>query len=131
MDILVLEDDAPMRFALVQVLQDSGHTVFEAEDIATACRILERTQPDLLLLDLMIGPTSSIQVADLAGYRAPNAEIIFLTGSNRFPNGELFEITSNASWVLRKPIDFSELKAMIAHTGSCSTGVEKYQAVAS
>lgn len=113
--VLVLEDDPALRFALTQVLEECGHSAFAAGDIPAACEILNRETPDLLLLDLMIGPVDSIQVADLAGYRIPDAEIIYLTGSNKYPNGELFELSRNASWVLRKPIDFNELKAMLAH----------------
>ncbi|MCF2870496.1 response regulator [Octadecabacter sp. G9-8] len=116
--VLVLEDDPALRFALTQVLEDCGHLAYAASDIPAACEILNQVTPDLLLLDLMIGPVDSIQVADLAGYRIPDAEIIYLTGSNKYPNGELFELSKNASWVLRKPIDFNELKAMLAHVES-------------
>jgi DNA-binding response OmpR family regulator len=115
--VLVLEDDPALRFALTQMLEEDGHTVSEAADIPTACDLLNEVKPDLLLLDLMIGPADSIQVADLAGYRVPDADVIYLTGSNKFPNGELFGFSRNASWVLRKPIDFYELKAMIDHIG--------------
>lgn len=113
--VLVLEDDPALRFALSEVLEDCGHLAYAAGDIPAACEILNQVAPDLLLLDLMIGPVDSIQVADLAGYRFPDAEIIYLTGSNKYPNGELLQMSSNASWVLRKPIDFAELKAMIDH----------------
>jgi DNA-binding response OmpR family regulator len=112
---LVLEDDTSLRFALTQILEECGHTAYPAGDIPTACEILTNITPDLLLLDLMIGPIPSIQVADFAGYRAPHADVIYLTGSNKYPNGELFRMSSNASWVLRKPIDFNELKAMLDH----------------
>lgn len=113
--VLVLEDDPALRFALSEVLEDCGHLAYAAGDIPAACEILNQVAPDLLLLDLMIGPVDSIQVADLAGYRFPDAEIIYLTGSNKYPNGELLQMSSNASWVLRKPIDFAELKAMLEH----------------
>ncbi len=113
--ILVLEDDPALRFALTQVLEESGHLVYAAGDIPAAYEVLNQVKPELLLLDLMIGPVESIQVADLAGYRFPDAEIVYLTGSKKYPNGELFELSRNGSWVLRKPIDFNELKAMIAH----------------
>lgn len=115
MKVLVLEDDPALRFALTQALEECGHSAFAAGDIPAAFEILDRVTPDLLLLDLMIGPVDSIQVADLAGYRIPNAGVIYLTGSNKYPNGELFELSRNASWVLRKPIDFNELIAMLAH----------------
>ncbi len=115
MKIVVLEDDPSLLFALTQVLEESGHVVFAAKNILEATDFLIDVAPDLLLLDLMIGEATSIQVADLAGFRAPNAEVVYLTGSNRFPNGELFGLSSNASWVLRKPINFYELQAMLEH----------------
>ena len=41
--------------------------------------------------------------------------VIFMTGSGLFPKGELFGISQNARWVLRKPVDITELTTMIAH----------------
>jgi len=113
--VLILEDDPALRFALIEVFEECGHLVYAAGDIPSACEILNQVTPNLLLLDLMIGPVDTIQVADLAGYRIPDAEIIYLTGSNKYPSGELFELSRNVSWVLRKPVDFSELKAMLTH----------------
>lgn len=120
MQVLILEDDPALRFALTQIVQDAGDVAYAAGDIPTACRLLCRTKPDVLLLDLMIGSLHSIQVADLAAYRVPDAKIIYLTGSNKFPNGELFEFSTNASLVLRKPIDFRALKDMLAHLRTSS-----------
>lgn len=118
LQVLVLEDDPALRFALTQILEEAGHTPHGASDIPTACEILENITPDVLLLDLMIGPVDSIPVADLAGYRYPNADVVYLTGSNQYPKGELFNLSGNTSWVFRKPIDFVELKAMLAHLDS-------------
>ncbi|KMW57187.1 hypothetical protein AIOL_002148 [Candidatus Rhodobacter oscarellae] len=115
MNILLLEDDPALRFALTQVLEDENHRAHAAANILEAAKLMETEHFDLLLLDLMIGDELSTQIADLAGYRLPRAEVIYMTGSNRFPNAELFRLSRNASWVLRKPVDFFELKAMIAH----------------
>lgn len=115
MRVLLLEDDPALRFALAQALEDAGHNVHAAASILGAVEILEQEIPDLLLLDLMIGSEASIQIADLAAYRAPNAEVVYLTGSNRFPSGELFELSTNASLVLRKPIDVRHLQSYIGH----------------
>lgn len=128
MDILLLEDDQALRFALEQALEDDRHTVYAASRITEATRLVEKKRIDLLLLDLMIGSDLSTQIADLAGYRLPDAEVIYLTGSNRFPNGELFELSRNASWVLRKPIDFFDLKAMIAHVSRSFKGKRRASA---
>ena len=96
-------------------MEEDGHTSYATGKIQTAATILIHKSPDLLLLDLMIGGQNSIQIADLAAYKIPNAEVIYVTGSNKFPHGELFELSRNTSWVLRKPVDFFELKFMIAH----------------
>lgn len=128
MDILLLEDDQALRFALEQVLEDDRHIVYAASGIAEATGFIEKKRIDLLLLDLMIGSDLSTQIADLAGYRLPDAEVIYLTGSNRFPNGELFDLSRNASWVLRKPVDFFDLKAMIAHVSRSFPGKRKASA---
>ena len=117
MEILILEDDPSLRFAYAQMLEDCGHNIHKAGDIPTAVSLLNRITPDLLLLDLMIGSSTSILISDLAKYRAPDADIVYVTGSGRFPNGELLGLSCGASWVLRKPVDFVELKAMVAHLG--------------
>lgn len=129
MKVLVLEDDPTLLFALTQVLEDAGHTAYAAGDVPAACAILGETVPDLLLLDLMIGQTESIQIADLAGYRAPDAEVIYLTGSNKYPSGELFQLSRNASWVLRKPVDFNELRGMLSHVEGLSSKSSNSQLV--
>ena len=131
MNILVLEDDPDLRFALAEVLEAGGHTVHGAGNISQACETLENVAPDLLLLDLMIGSVDTIQVADLAGYRVPDADVIYLTGSNKYPNGELFELSSNASWVLRKPIDFRALMAMVDHVQATHLASEQALATTS
>lgn len=126
MQILVLEDDASLRFALKQILQEAGHTAHEAGDIETACDILDTVQPDVLLMDLMIGHLQSTTVADLAAYRFPDADVVYLTGTDKFPRGELFDMSPNTSCVFRKPVDFRELKAFMAHlagTGAASAQI--------
>ncbi len=112
---MILEDDPSLRFALSQIIIAGGHHVNAAADITEAADLLSEFSPDLILLDLMIGDEYSIQIADLAGYRAPDAKIVYLTGSNKFPSGELFSLSPNTSWVLRKPIDFTDLGSILEH----------------
>lgn len=113
--ILVLEDDSGLQFVLRETLTAAGHEVFVASDNETAMTILRRRTPDVLLLDLMIDDGLSTDVANYAVYSAPHAAVIFMTGSGMFPKGELFGMARNARWVLRKPVDPTELTTMIAH----------------
>lgn len=115
MKVFILEDDPTLRFTLREIMEGIGHTVFTAGNINAALEVLERVTPDLLLLDLMIGEQSSTQIADLAGYRFPQSEVVYITGSNDYPNGELFSLFPNTSRVLRKPVDVRELMAVTDH----------------
>lgn len=114
-DVLLLEDDGGLQFALSEALTGEGHTVHVASDNESAMNLLRRKTPDVLLLDLMIGGGLSTDVANYAVYSAPHAAVIFMTGSGLFPKGELFGMSRNARWILRKPVNIDELTTMISH----------------
>jgi two-component system, OmpR family, alkaline phosphatase synthesis response regulator PhoP len=54
MDILVVDDDAAIRGALVELLQLEGHRVYQAGDGAQAVAVARAVHPDAVLLDLMM-----------------------------------------------------------------------------
>ena len=113
--VLVLEDDAGLRFAISEVLENHGHSVLPAADAEAALAYLRRHDPDILLLDLMIGAGYSTDVANYAAFAAPNAHVIYVTGSGLFPKGELFDMCRNARLILRKPVDLHELTDLVSH----------------
>ena len=115
MEVLILEDDSALCFALSQALEAIGCRTIPCCDLREAVETLQHRIPDVVLLDLMIGDQMSIAVADIVGYRAPDCKVIYLTGSGRFESGELFTLSNNASWILRKPIDFSDLQSLFQH----------------
>ncbi|WP_243637420.1 sigma-54-dependent transcriptional regulator [Parashewanella curva] len=50
--ILIVDDDADIRFALSLLLSQTGCQVFEADSPKQCLQLLERVSPDLILLDL-------------------------------------------------------------------------------
>jgi two-component system, OmpR family, KDP operon response regulator KdpE len=60
--LLLVEDDAAIRGALIRVLTEHGHAVTSTASAMTALRMLLETPPDLILLDLGL--------PDLSGYEA-------------------------------------------------------------
>lgn len=119
--VLFLEDDTSLQFVICEALVEAGHEVHVASSNEDAMGILRRRTPDILLLDLMIADGMSTDVANYAGYSAPNAAVIFMTGSGLFPKGELFNMSRNAQLVLRKPVNLGELGNMIDHVMSKKT----------
>ena len=61
-NILVVDDDPSIRELLRQELQAAGYTVFEAKDGAEVLEQVERNQPDLIILDVMMPKINGFDV---------------------------------------------------------------------
>lgn len=59
--ILLIEDEEPIRNMVRFALSREGIDMIEAEDIATANKVLAERRPDLVLLDWMLPDTSGLQ----------------------------------------------------------------------
>jgi DNA-binding response OmpR family regulator len=60
--VLVVEQEAPVRSFLGRQLTDDGFAVLFAEEGRTALDLLEREQPDLVLLDAVLPDASGFEV---------------------------------------------------------------------
>ncbi|WP_371373092.1 phosphate regulon transcriptional regulator PhoB [Thalassotalea aquiviva] len=61
--ILVVEDEAPIREMIVFVLEQNGFNTIEAKDYSEAMAHLKDPLPDLVLLDWMLPGGSGLQIA--------------------------------------------------------------------
>ena len=52
--ILVIEDDAQVREACIDILGDLGHTIVAVDDGTSALAEIARAAPDVILLDLLM-----------------------------------------------------------------------------
>jgi CheY-like chemotaxis protein len=113
--ILVVEDDADLRSALEMLLMDDGFEVVSAEHGGVALRILERSRPDAILLDLnmpvMDGETFAHRFRDRYGSDVP---IVIYTAT---PKPRIAERIGNAR-VLRKPVELDDLLSVLHSTTS-------------
>ena len=60
--LLLVEDDDHIRMSLRWALEDEGYEVAEAPSGEEACRQVTAAAPDLMLVDLMLGPMDGFQV---------------------------------------------------------------------
>lgn len=87
--ILIVEDETPLRTALVDTLLNEGYEVLEAKDGQEGLGAALENKPDILLLDLLMPKMSGLEVmeklrADAWGKKVP---IIVLT--NRVPDDKI------------------------------------------
>lgn len=79
--ILVVEDDPVVRMLTVEVLEELGYRVFEAEDAPQALAILEGDQRlDLLMTDIGLPGMSGRQLMTAAHQLRPHLPVLFASG---------------------------------------------------
>jgi nitrogen-specific signal transduction histidine kinase/CheY-like chemotaxis protein len=79
--VLVVEDEVIVRRLVVEVLDDLGFRVLEAEDGPSGLSILESpARVDLLLSDVGLPGLNGRQLADQARETRPELKVLFITG---------------------------------------------------
>ncbi|MEX2608643.1 MAG: response regulator [Gemmatimonadota bacterium] len=113
MHILVVDDDAEMRLAARFGLEKAGHRVTEAADGAAAAALEE--VPDVLLMDLLLGPHDGEDVARSLTARPgwERVPVVYLTA--RHDDATRARLRADgAAGVLAKPFDPFALPELLA-----------------
>ena len=109
--ILVVEDDAATREFVVQALVFEGYRVLAAADGQEALELVERHEPGLILVDVLMPRLDGITFAHLYQARpGPHAPILVLTAALH-PGAVAQKMSAAAS--LAKPFDLEELLALV------------------
>lgn len=77
--ILIVDDEANIRFILERALQHEGYHLETAEHGAAALAKLRQTAYDLVLLDLQMEPIDGLAVLDFIHQQDPTIVVIILT----------------------------------------------------
>ena len=79
--ILVVDDDAGVRWVTVECLRENGHFVAEADSGRAALAILERGDPcDLVVMDQLMPGLLGTETVRLARTKRPELKVLFVTG---------------------------------------------------
>lgn len=113
--VLVVDDEALIRWSLVQTLNDSGHETAEAMDATTAVRLVrDSTRPfDVALIDLRLPDSKGLGLLAEIRRLAPRTEVILMTayGTPEIVQGA---IDLGAFRVVGKPIEMSDITMLVA-----------------
>jgi PAS domain S-box-containing protein len=107
--VLVVEDEDPLRQAVVKMLRKAGFTVLEAADGASAIARLraDGDEVDVMLLDLTIPGASHHQVVAEAAKAKPNIGVILTSAYGQEMIGEVSPLLIRG--FIRKPFQFADL----------------------
>jgi DNA-binding response OmpR family regulator len=103
--VLVVDDDAAIRFLCRVNLELDGWAVQEAEAIEQARERLAATPVDIVLLDVHVGVDSGLDFIAEIRERQPGVPVVLLTGSVGSPGLDVVD----ADAVISKPFTLDEL----------------------
>jgi PAS domain S-box-containing protein len=107
--ILVVDDDPLVAMSTVDMLEDLGHKVIEANSADQALRILDAGKEiDLLLTDQAMPGMTGVELAKIARRKRPLLPILLATGYTDLPAGQKIDLPR-----LSKPYMQTELRDQI------------------
>ncbi|MBU1275125.1 MAG: sigma-54 dependent transcriptional regulator [Proteobacteria bacterium] len=78
--VLIVDDEAPIRSSLGGILSDEGYEVSEAPDGESALALLEQESPDIMLLDVWMPGIDGLGVLERVKRRQPGLPVIMISG---------------------------------------------------
>lgn len=110
--ILVVDDDASIRFFLKELLERDGYEVVTADSGETALKYIEQAEYDLALVDLKMKGVSGTQVLRALHTQSPDTVVIMLTGHGSLESA-VEALRQGAHDYLFKPCKTIELRESI------------------
>ncbi len=107
--VLIVEDDADIREALEEALAIDGHSVLSAPDGQAGMRMLRESEPDLVLLDLMMPVMDGWQFLAERDRDARARDVPVVVMSAAGARGSV----RSASAYLAKPFELGDLLATV------------------
>jgi DNA-binding response OmpR family regulator len=112
--VLVVDDDASIRFLCRVNLELEGWTVREAASLAAARAELADDAIDVVLLDVHVGRESGVELLEEIRTRLPALPVVLLTGS--FGTRSVEGVAADA--VIAKPFTLGELTETVRSVAS-------------
>ena len=112
--VLVVDDEAPIRVLLSDILRARGHKVMTAEDGLAGLRAVENIRFDMVITDLSMPGADGWTVIEETRRRWPDTKLVILTGYGGFaelavPGGD----TSVVDALISKPFNIAEIDLTI------------------
>jgi len=110
--ILIVEDDPDTAHSLRALLEDMGHTSTVAERGDDALRLLEKSEFDLIISDVLMPGMTGIDFAKRARVIRPSTPIVLVTG-----DAEAMEsVLAGGAVALIKPYSAETLRQVLGET---------------
>src|SRR5512142_186123 len=117
--ILLVDDDVLMRRSLAFHMEQAGYKVHTAANAEDAIFLVQRTPPDLVILDIGLPGMDGLEALRELRSATQNLSVIFLTGRRR-EFDEVLGLELGADDYITKPFDvdvvLARVKAVLRRT---------------
>ncbi len=113
--ILLVDDNAPLRNTLADILTDDGLTTREAGTGSEALELVRQVRFDLLVLDLNLPDMTGVGLYRMVSVSLPGTGCIFMTAE---ASDSLVQeaMRLNPRSLLRKPFEVKRFRQLVAET---------------
>jgi two-component system response regulator PilR (NtrC family) len=113
MDLLIVDDEDSLREMLTVLFEGEGYHVDSAASIAAARAVLKKSEPDVVLCDLLLPDGSGLDL--LHDIKAQNASVpVIMITAHTAPQPAVDAMKAGALDYIAKPFDNEVLKARVA-----------------
>ncbi len=127
--ILLVDDDAAIRFAVGDFLEHKGYAVEAASNLAEAKEALLRVHPDAMILDQRLPDGNAIEALEQLRQIDPEVVVLVLTGHGSIELA-VQAVKAGADQFLTKPVELAALAAVLERTLDSQRLRQTQQAVA-
>jgi len=117
MKVLIVESLQELGRLWQRHLERQGMTVRLEYGQSGAAAALSAQCFEVIILNLVLTEGSALAVADLASYRHPQTQVIFVTNTSFFSDGSVFALSANARAFVQSDTPPEDLAAMVEHYG--------------
>jgi DNA-binding NtrC family response regulator len=110
--ILIVEDEKLLRWSLQQRLEQGGHEVHPAENLAEGARHLEGHRPDIMLLDLSLPDGNGLDFFEANQERLEETVVLVMTAVGQVDDA-VRAMKLGALDFLTKPVDHEALVQLV------------------
>jgi DNA-binding NtrC family response regulator len=110
--ILVIDDDRSVRHLIAKAFEDTDVEVVPAASAAEGMRLLDESQSDVVLLDILLPESSGLDLFEKIRTADPKLPVIFITSLSSSDTA-IKAMTLGAFDYLLKPLDLARIRDLV------------------
>ncbi|MDF0677287.1 MAG: response regulator [Nitrospira sp.] len=115
-NILIVDDDAPIRGALRDILEAEGHKIREASDGRIGLMLYREAPADLVITDILMPERDGMEVTLALTQEFLDAKVIAMTGATDNQNFLNVAKLFGARRVIQKPFTSDVIRRVVRFT---------------